>query len=182
MDERDPATPSGGQGDLAEHEVTAVDTVARLRARHDQKATALQRAVDGVTDRLGRPYAAIGLVLAFAAGLVVAAVRSQGRLDDAFAIWLELAATLAALVIALLIFVSQRRGDLLAERRAELTLQLALLTDAKNARIISLLQDFRRDLPEVADADDPEADEMATPVDPGAVMDAMEQLDPGKRT
>ena len=92
------------------------------------------------------------------------------------AVWLELAATLAALLTAILIFASQRRSDLLGERRAELTLQLALLADAKNARIIKLMQELRRDLPSVADRLDSEADEMATPVDPGAVLDAMETL------
>ena len=174
---RHPPSRAAGSGDgLADHEATAVETVARLRAAHDERSTMLQRAVDKATDLLGRPAAAVSLLLVFGAWTALAAWRSRGRLDEPMAVWLELAATLAAVLTAILIFASQRRSDLLGERRAELTLQLALLADAKNARIIKLMQELRRDLPSVADRLDSEADEMATPVDPGAVLDAMETL------
>ncbi len=144
----------------------SVEAVARFHREHYRRATGLQRTIDAVTDRLGRPAAVIVLLIVtgFWAGL--AAWRGGGRVDQPSFAWLELAATLAALLVSVLILVTQRREDQLADRRAQLTLELALLADKKSAKIIALLEEFRRDQPDVADRIDPGSDDMAKPTDP----------------
>ena len=61
-------------------------------------------------------------------------------------------------------------------RRAELTLQLAILAEQKNAKIIQMLDDLRRDHPEIQDRVDDDAKAMSTPADPGAVVKAINTL------
>ncbi len=147
----------------------SVEAVARFHRERYRRATGLQRSIDAVTDRLGRPAAVIVLLIVtgFWAGLAV--WRGGGRVDQPSFAWLELAATLAALLVSVLILVTQRREDQLADRRAQLTLELALLADKKSAKIIALLEEFRRDQPDVADRIDPESDDMAKPTDPDAM-------------
>jgi uncharacterized membrane protein len=100
---------------------------------------------------------------------VYAAWRGGGAVDQPAFAWLELAATVAALLVSILILVTQRREDQLADRRAQLTLELALLADRKSAKIIQLLEELRRDQPDVADRIDAESDDMSRPTDPEAV-------------
>ncbi|HEY3697305.1 DUF1003 domain-containing protein [Phenylobacterium sp.] len=152
----------------------SVEHVVALHREHHAQATALQRGIDAATARLARPGALVlvALVLAFGTGLAVWA--RGGAVDQPLFAWLEFAATVAALIFALLILVTQRRADELAERRARLTLELAILADRKSAKIIELLEDLRRDHPDVVDRDDPEAHAMAEPVDPAAVGTAID--------
>jgi uncharacterized membrane protein len=160
---------------LDEHELDSVETVARLHRKHDETAGLLERAIDGVTDRLGRPSVAVAASILILVWLAAAAVVSDGALEGPLAVWLETAATLAALVLAVLILASQKRSDAFAARRDAMTLDLALLADRKNAKIIELLEDLRRDAPQVKDRADPESEEMATPIDPHALVEAVDQ-------
>lgn len=73
------------------------------------------------------------------------------------------------MLVAFLILVTQRREDLLADRRAQLTLELALLADNKSAKIIALLEELRRDAPSLSARSDPEPEDMAKPTDAAAV-------------
>ena len=59
--------------------------------------------------------------------------------------WLGLALSLVALYLMVLILTAQRRDDELAELREQLTLELALLSEQKTAKMIELLEEFRRD-------------------------------------
>ncbi len=164
----DGSTPGSTDG-LADYEADSVEAVASFHRDHYQGASGLQRAIDGATERLGRPAAVIILVVVTGGWAGLAAWRGGGRVDQPSFAWLELAATLAALLVSVLILVTQRREDQLADRRAQLTLELALLADKKSAKIIQLLEELRRDAPDVADRVDAESEEMAKPADPEAV-------------
>ena len=124
---------------------------------------------------MGTPAALIAMTLGIAlwAGLIVA-FHPPGGDQHAFA-WLELAATCAALLMSVLILVTQRREDLLAERRGQLTLELAILSDKKAAKIIALLEEMRRDTPHLSNRVDAESDEMSTPTDVLEVVAAIDQ-------
>jgi uncharacterized membrane protein len=157
---------------LADHEAESVETVARLHQAHDKKASREQRAIDAVTDTLGRPVVTLTVIGVIALCVGLAAVLSGGRLDGPLASWLELLSSIGALLLGLVILVSQRRSDRFAARRAALTLELALLADRKNAKIIGLLQALQTE--QSGRQDDAEADEMATPIDPDAVLEAID--------
>ena len=53
---------------------------------------------------------------------------------------------LLALYVTVLILTTQRRDDQLASYREQLTLELAILGEQKSAKIISLLEELRRDI------------------------------------
>ncbi len=120
---------------LADHVAESVEAVAQFHREHYRNASPLQRTIDALTDRLGRPAAVIVMVIVLAGWSGLAAWRGGGRVDQPSFAWLELAATIAALVVSILILVTQRREDQLADRRAQLTLELALLADRKSAKI-----------------------------------------------
>ena len=56
-----------------------------------------------------------------------------------------------------------------------LTLELALLTEQKSAKIIQLLEEFRQDIPIVENRVDRQARAMAQPADPQRVVEAIRQ-------
>lgn len=148
----------------------SVEAVVNFHREHYRRANGLQRGIDAVTERLGRPSAVIVLVLATATWAGLAAWRGGGRVDQPWFAWLEFAATVASLLVAVLILVTQRREDQLADRRARLTLELALLADRRSAKIIALLEELRRDQPDIADRIDSESEDMSRPADPEAVL------------
>ncbi len=68
---------------------------------------------------------------------------------------------------------AQRRADGLTGHREQLTLELAILSEQKSAKIIALIEELRRDDPSISNRSDAHADELATPTDPVAVADAL---------
>ncbi len=66
-----------------------------------------------------------------------------------------------------------RRDEELAQLHQELTLQLALLGEQKGAKLIALVEALRKDHPAIPDRHDAEAQAMAQPANPEAVLDAI---------
>lgn len=161
--------------DLAAHVQEAVETIAAFHRDHHEGSSRLQRASDWATARLGRPAVMGTILIGMVAWIGAALVSTGGHVEQPPFVWLELAATLAALVIAMLILVTQARQEQLVERRDQLTLELAILNDRKIAKVIALIEELRRDAPDLADRHDKESEEMATPADPHAVMAALDQ-------
>ena len=79
-----------------------------------------------------------------------------------------------AFYLVILILASERRANLLAERREQLTLELAILGEQKTAKVIQLLEEIRHDAPGLKGRADPEAADMARPADPSAVIAAID--------
>ncbi len=73
-----------------------------------------------------------------------------------------------------MILINQRRDDELANRREQLTLELAILSEQKTAKIIQLIEEMRRDSPHLKDRTDIEAKDMSRPADPHSVLNAIE--------
>ena len=82
--------------------------------------------------------------------------------------------TIAALIVALLILTTQRHEEELADKRARLTLQIAVLSEKKIAKLIELMEEQRRDNPLLPSRVDREADAMATASDPRASLEQLE--------
>ena len=78
-----------------------------------------------------------------------------------------------AVLLTVLIPITQRREYALEERRSQLTLQLAILAERKNAKIIEMLENLRQDHPAIAKRVDEEAREMARPAGVEAVQHAI---------
>lgn len=179
----DTANPNPTQ--LPAHVEQTVRSIAFLHAKHHQDASQAQRSVDRLTAFAGRPFF-LGLVCAAAVLWMiensVATLLGIPSLDPPPFAWLELSATVTALVMTVLILVTQRNCDRLADARGQMTLELASLTEQKVAKIIELVEELRRDSPEVRNRVDSEAREMSIRSDPHAVLGAIETIDKEMRT
>ena len=81
--------------------------------------------------------------------------------------------TTGTLFIAVLILTTQRREDQLANHRLQLILELTILNDQRSSKIIELLEEIRRDNPEIFDRVDDTAAAMSVPSDTLAVLEAI---------
>jgi len=166
---------------------------ARIRARPDQPE---HRGCDGLL-RPGRagdqpPATAartgqrvrgkpvyLGFILFFVT-LWILVNTALGRLglasfDRAPFPWLQGIISLGALLTATVVLTRQSRLDRLAEQRAHLDLKVTLLTEQKAAKLIDLLEELRRDLPNVKDRHDPASASLQQPMDPDAVLAALDE-------
>ncbi len=163
---------------LPPHIEQTVQAIARLHAEHHRSATPLQRIVDRTTAIVAHPSFIVAVtvaVLAWIAGNLVAVRLGGMRLDGPAFPWLQGAGELAAIYITTLVLMSQRRKDELSELREQLTLELAIMTEQKGAKIIALIEEMRRDNPLIANRVDLQADAMSTPADPTAVIEAFKE-------
>jgi uncharacterized membrane protein len=162
------------------HVDKAVRSVTQLHSEHRGKTTSSQRTVNRVAAVMGRPWfiALVGFVLAVWMGANFIAGRlGMEAVDPPPFAWLEVAATLFSLILVVLLLVAQKHEDELNAHRDTLTLELAILSEHKVAKVIQLLEELRRDSPQVPDRDDPQAKQMAEPADAGSVLDAVRVKD-----
>jgi uncharacterized membrane protein len=168
--------PAEQLSNVPAHVEDTVQAVARFHASHQAEATPWQRLIERITRRAGRP-AFIAVLTLFVAGWIVLnlALAALGRapIDEPPFFWLQGAVALAALYMTVFILTTQRRDDELAALRDQLTLELSILSEQKSAKIIGLLEELRRDDPNISDRRDEHADELARPADPNAVLDAL---------
>jgi uncharacterized membrane protein len=73
------------------------------------------------------------------------------------------------------VLTTQNRQRKIADGRAQLDLQVNLMAEQKLAKLIALVEELRRDLPDVKNRVDPLADAMTHAVDPHAVATALEE-------
>ena len=161
---------------LPAHIDDTVRAIARLHAEHHGEATTSQRIVETVTARAGQPRSLILLTVLMVGwttlNLLLPAFGHRAWDEPPFA-WLQGATGVAALYMTILILATQRREDQLASHREQLTLELGILSEQKAAKIIELLEELRRDLPDVRDRVDHEAVALSAPADPEAVLNAI---------
>jgi uncharacterized membrane protein len=163
---------------LPAHIEETIRSIARLHAEHRQNATPLQRAFGRITAVLGRPRF-IGVLTIIAAGWaslnLLAAALGYRPIDPPPFPGLGLSVSLVSLYLVVVILATQRREYQLAQLREQLTLELAILSEQKTAKVIQLLEQSRRDNPLIRDRVDQEADAMAQPADPQSVLDAIKE-------
>jgi uncharacterized membrane protein len=170
---------SGFEGHgLPPHIEEAVRSIARLHAAHHNRTTSLQRTLTKLASLLARPWL-LGVLTLLAIGWValnlLGARFGFSVLDPPPFVWLVNAISVASFCIVVLIYATQRHDDQLAQLREQLTLELALLSEQKTAKVIQLLEEFRRDIPLVHNRVDQQADAMAEPADPQRVVQAIKE-------
>jgi uncharacterized membrane protein len=153
-----------------------VEEIARLRAEHVRRASPLQRTIERFTARAASPGSAVVLTILVASwiGLNCLLLAFGKRpIDEPPFYWMQGAVALSALYMTVFILATQRREDELANRHEQLTLELAMLSEQKAAKIISLLEQLRQDHPEIQDRIDKEADAMSSPADSRSILEAL---------
>lgn len=166
--------------DFPDHVGHAVRSVEQLHAEHQARATQPQRWVNRTAALMARPWFTALMVLGVGAWIAVNTVLSRLGLQaidvPAFP-WLQAAASLFSLFVVMLVLVAQKHEDELNAHRDTLTLELAILSEHKLAKVIELLEELRRDSPHIPDRVDPQAQQMAEPADAGSVLAAVRERD-----
>ena len=163
---------------LPAHIDETIRAIAELHVQHHRQATPVQRAVDRLTSLVSRPRFVGWLTLAIMLWIAVnlsLQLFGMRTLDPAPFAYLQDVGEVLGLYLTLLILITQRREDQLTEAREQLTLELAILSEQKSAKIIALLEELRRDNPLLTDRVDEEADALSMPADPQAVLDAIKE-------
>lgn len=158
--------------------VVARNIQALLARRHaeDQARRAPDRLADAVTRFTGSiAFVAIHLVvygLWIAANLGWLARLGVPRFDPSFVI-LATEASVEAIFLSTFVLISQNRMNALADKRADLDLQVSLLSEHEVTRLITLVTAMAQKMG-IEEAGDPELAELAQDVAPERVLDEME--------
>ena len=151
--------------------------LGQVQERHYRAAGPIQRSVRRITATLGRPGSIallLMLIVIWIGGNILARLDGLRPIEQVPFSDMSLVVTVAAFLTSLLILSAQRFDEELADRRAQLTLQIAVVSERKLAKIIALLEEQRRDNFLLEKREDAEAARLATPVDLAASLDQIE--------
>jgi uncharacterized membrane protein len=155
-----------------------IEAVLEFYTRENQKISRSQRILERISNFIGQPVF-LGFILLFVALWMLAndALRQFGmaEFDPAPFFWLQGIVGLGALLTATVVLTKQNRLAKLAEQRAHLDLKVTLLTEQKAAKLIDLLEELRRDLPNVKNRHDPEAAALQQSMNPDLVLAALDE-------
>jgi uncharacterized membrane protein len=160
----------------SKHVEGTVRALAQLRDEHERKATLVQRFIGRLTTRAASP----GFIIVLTAILIFWVVANftlcflgKKPLDEPPFFWMQGLVSLAALYMTVLILATQRRENELASHHEHLTLELAILSEQKTAKIIALLEELRQDHPDIHDRVDREAMALSEPANPQSVLETI---------
>lgn len=89
--------------------------------------------------------------------------------------FLQTAMAISAFMVTTIVLITQTRQAQIAERRSHLDLQLNMLVEQKVAKVIQLLEEMRKDSPQLKDRIDKQAEEMQGTTDPALVAASIEK-------
>lgn len=155
-----------------------IEAVLDFYAREEQKLSHSQRILERISSFISQPVF-LGIILLFVTLWIVATMtlRQTGLVDfdpPPFH-WLQGLLALSALLIATVVLIKQDRLAKLEEQRAHLDLKVNLLTEQKAAKVIDLLEELRRDLPNVRNRHDSEAVALKQSMNPDLVLAALDE-------
>lgn len=155
-----------------------IEAVLEFYARENQKISRPQRILESISLFIGQPVF-LGIILLFVALWVFinTVLRQLGlaEFDSAPFPWLQGIVSLSALLITTVVLTRQNRIAKLAEQREHLDLKVTLLTEQKAAKLIDLLEELRRDLPNVKNRHDSEAAALQHAMNPDMVLAALDE-------
>lgn len=162
---------------VVERNITAL--LERRRAE-ERNRRAQDRAADAITRFAGSMafvlihLALFGTWIVTNLGLVPGLGRIKG-FDPGFTV-LAMAASVEAIFLSTFVLISQNRMQALADRRADLDLQVSLLAEHEVTELIRLVREIAARM-QIAEAGNPELDELAQDVRPETVMTEMENAE-----
>ncbi|MEH1872029.1 DUF1003 domain-containing protein [Nostoc sp.] len=155
-----------------------IETIIALHRRSEKDVPQHQRVVETVTAFFGRPIFLYSILLGIILWITPNVLpRSLGipKFDPVPFAWLQFSLGTGSLLVTTGVLIKQERQEKLAEQRAQLSLQLNLLSEQKIAKLIALVEELRQDIPNVKNRSDPEAELMKSPTDPHAIIDVLEE-------
>jgi uncharacterized membrane protein len=155
-----------------------INAVLDFYTREDEKISYWQRALERLGCVIGQP-AFLGFILLFVTLWTLGdlSMRMLGLVeyDPPPFLWLQGIVGLAALLTTTIVLTRQNRLAKLEEQRAHLDLKVTLLTEQKAAKLIDLMEELRRDLPNVKNRQDSEAVALQQSMNPDLVLAALDE-------
>ena len=164
----------GGVARLAQVVERNIQALLQHRREEEGNRKGQERIADAITRFTGSMrFVYIHLVL-FGAwiGVNLGWIPGLPRFDPSFVV-LAMVASVEAIFLSTFVLISQNRMAALADRRAELDLQISLLAEHEVTRLITLITVMAERMG-VEEAQDPELAELAQDVAPEKVMEKME--------
>lgn len=152
-----------------------IEAIISLHTQEVRDIPAHQRFLEAIARFFGRSAFLYSLLLILGSWIVGSLFEPFLPFNLTPFSWSSQGLDAAALVISTGVLVRQARQEKFAEQRAQLMLQLNLLSEQKIAKMIALLEELRADLPDVSDRHDPEAEVMQEAADPLAVLEALQE-------
>ena len=171
-----PTTKSGGLDSEQDQIALNIAAVQEFYARESGKLSRSQRLLDRLSELVGQPrfFAVIlAFVFIWIGADMICHTLHWHEFDPAPFPWLQGIVGLCALLTATGVLTTQNKMAKLAEQRANLDLKVTLLTEQKTAKLIDLLEELRRDLPNVKDRHDPNAESLQQSMNPHRVLEAL---------
>ena len=171
------AAPSAGSAESGQIGQN-IAAVHEFYSREEHKRSPSQRHAESIGRFFGRP-AFLVAILVFASAWMGAnlALTAWGMapFDEAPFFWLQGLIGLAALLTTTVVLIKQNRVAKLGEQRAHLDLKVTLLIEQKTAKLIDLLEELRRDLPNVKNRHDSGAAVMQQAMSAEGVLAALDE-------
>ena len=161
------------------HVTATAEAATRIDLTHRENATGAERHIEQLTGCVGQPRFLAGVSVAIMGWIglnLLAPVVGIPPIDHPPFEGLFAVVALAEFYVVIFILITQRREEALAQHQAQLILELTLLSEQKTSKIIGLLEELRRDSPQIRDRLDEEAVTMTKHVNSedlvGALKDA----------
>lgn len=163
--------PSPDLASVVERNIQALGERGRREDADRPRAHQLADAVTRFTGSL--TFVTVHLVVFGIWVVVNAGLLPVPRWDPSFVI-LATVASVEAIFLSTFVLISQNRMQALADQRADLDLQVSLLSEHEVTRLITLVKAMAEKMG-VHEAADPELSELAQDVAPERVLDAMQR-------
>jgi uncharacterized membrane protein len=162
---------------LPQQVIDNIETVLGFQVKQEQQAPWHEQLLNKIAAVFATSYFLYAQILFFAVWIIWSHATNDASLPfnlPKYRVQDQFLDTLA-LLIATGVLVRQSRQEKLAEQRSHLMLQINLLTEQKTAKIISLLEELRADLPNLHDRHDWEAEIMQQATDPQVVLNILQE-------
>jgi uncharacterized membrane protein len=156
------------------HVVETLEAIAGLHKRAERQVPRHQRSIEASTALLGRSLTVFVIAGAIVVWMLFNAVWPAPPDPPPFA-GLQVVASVGALLMTTMLWATQIRQRRPVEERERLELQISMQAEQKLTKLIGLVEELRRDMPDVVNRVDPVADAMAHSVAAHTVADALTQ-------
>jgi uncharacterized membrane protein len=155
-----------------------IESVVALHAQEERNLSHHRRWVGTVTHFFSRPaflYVIVTIVLLWILSNTAPKKWNLPRFDPPPFNELSVGLSFSALLVTVGVLIQQDRQEKLAEQRAQLSLQLSMLSEQKITKLIALVEEMRRDLPDLQNRPDLEVEEMQKVADPHHVLTVLQE-------
>ena len=155
-----------------------IEAVLAFHRHEEDRISRSQRILEQISHFIGQPVF-FGIILLFVSLWMLSSellhANGLAEFDPAPYFALQGIVALGSLLTTTAVLITQNRLGKLAELRAHLDLKVMLLTEQKAAKVIELLEELRRDLPNVKNRPDADAAALIRPMDPDLVRATLDE-------